>query len=307
MSPSINDDPNNVQKQRPESPAEKALRKWKYARKERRRWEAAAERSRVKRDKAIKDKAATTDPGEKFLLQYRIDNEQSSMNSSKLLAKDWGIDEDYWKAIWDGLLGRNESTNNAPSQEQMPSPFQQQQPVTPATSPGLKSEIAVPAVVQPTTPLYGQPAIAGQSNSLLVTRNDAAPVNSIVSPAPAVPDYEAEDARQQKMLDGLYPSMGKLKLPPLVRRDGQELSTAEKMYPAMGYNEDEYEPWSDDAVAMAITKYPDVAKNESVARRLAAADPSPQPEAVEEEYRLPLNPTLTDLARHEQSKRKKLW
>ena len=152
-----------------------------------------------------------------------------------------------------------------------------------------------------------RPAQGSQPISPLNTRNDTFPVNTLTPSAPVVPDYEAENARQRKMLDGLYPSMGKPQLPPLVRRDGQELSTAEKMYPAMGYNEDEYEPWSDDAVAMAITKYPDVAKNESVARRLAAADPNPQPEVDEEEFRLPLNPTLTDLARHEQSKRKRLW
>ena len=204
-------------------------------------------------------------------------------------------------------MGRNERSDNAPSQEHVPAAFQQMQPVTPDASPGLESQTATPTGVLPTPSLYSQPATAGRSNSLLVARNDTQPVNTLVSPAPSVPDYEAQDARERKMLDNLYPNMGKPQLPPLVRRDGQELSTAEKMYLAMGYNEDEYEPWSDDAVAMAITKYPDVAKNESVARRLAAADPNPQPEVDEEEFRLPLNPTLTDLARHAQSKRKKLW
>jgi hypothetical protein len=99
-----------------------------------------------------------------------------------------------------------------------------------------------------------QPAQGLQPNSLLVTRNDTQPVNTLAPPAPAISEQEAQDARERKKLKNLYPSMSKPKLPPLVRRDGQELSTAEKMYPAMGYNEDEYEPWSDDAVAMAITK-----------------------------------------------------
>ena len=55
-----------------------------------------------------------------------------------------------------------------------------------------------------------------------------------------------------------------------------------------------------------IKKYPDLVKTESVARRLAAADPFAQP-SDEGEYPLPRNPTMTDLALHHSSKRKKLW
>ena len=145
-----------------------------------------------------------------------------------------------------------------------------------------------------------------QPNSLLVTRNDAASVNSIASPTPSITDQEVEDARQRKLLDNLYPKMGKPQLPPLVRRDGQELTAPEMSYPAMGYDEDIYEPWPDEAVAVAIKKYPDLVKTESVARRLAAADPFAQP-SDEGEYPLPRNPTMTDLALHHSSKRKKLW
>lgn len=175
-------------------------------------------------------------------------------------------------------MGRNERSDNAPSQEHMPAAFQQMQPVTPDASPGLESQTATPTGVLPTPSLYSQPATAGRSNSLLVARNDTQPVNTLVSPAPSVPDYEAQDARERKMLDNLYPNMGKPQLPPLVRRDGQELTAPEMSYPAMGYDEDIYEPWPDEAVAVAIKKYPDLVKKESVARRLAMADPFSQPQ-----------------------------
>jgi len=117
-----------------------------------------------------------------------------------------------------------------------------------------------------------------QLNALLSKRNDTAPVNSVTSSAPSVPDHVAEDARRRKLLNNLYPNMGKPQLPPLVRRDGQELTAPEMSYPAMGYDEDIYEPWPDEAVAVAIKKYPDLVKKESVARRLAMADPFSQPQ-----------------------------
>jgi hypothetical protein len=217
-------------------------------------------------------------------------------------------DSDYWKdeklrldGVLEGLKEQmrnllpapNNAPNNAPNINKSQNQFDVNLPEFSAMNVQGTEQVVAPTT---TTPLHGQPATAVQPNSLLVTRNDT-----------AISEQETQDARERKKLKNLYPSMSKPKLPPLVRRDGQELSTAEKMYPAMGYNEDEYEPWSDDAVAMAITKYPDVAKNESVARRLAAANPIAQPAEDEEEYRLPLNPTLADLARHDQSKRKKLW
>ena len=49
-------------------------------------------------------------------------------------------------------------------------------------------------------------------------------------------------------------------LPPLVRRDGLELSRSETSFPAMGYDEDVYEPWPIDAVQRAVELYPDLKK-----------------------------------------------
>jgi hypothetical protein len=159
---------------------------------------------------------------------------------------------------------------------------------------------------QPTTSLYGQPVKEGQSDSLLLTPNDSTSVNTVAPPAPSVPDLKAEEARHQAMLGTLYPNVDQPQLPPLVLRDGQSLSRSEQVFPAMDYDEDIYEPWPDDAVAAGIEKYPDLVKNPSVARRLNIDDPFAQPED-DGEYLLPRNPTFADLARHEQSKRKKPW
>jgi hypothetical protein len=102
----------------------------------------------------------------------------------------------------------------------------------------------------------------------------------------------------------------KLQLPPLVRRDQQPLTHAEVIYPEMAYDEEVYQAWPDQAVGQAVSLYPDLAKKQSVARRIAVNDAAAQNEdpfgvATEDEdpYPLPSNPTFRDAALHHRMKR----
>jgi hypothetical protein len=101
-------------------------------------------------------------------------------------------------------------------------------------------------------------------------------------------------------------------LPPLVRRDQQPLTHAEVVYPEMAYDEEVYEAWPDQAVGQAVSLHPDLAKKQSVARRIsindaAAQNMNPFGVAIEDEYPFPLpsNPTFRDAALHHRMRRKK--
>ena len=75
----------------------------------------------------------------------------------------------------------------------------------------------------------------------------------------------------------LYPTMARQAqpLPPLVRRNGLALSRSETSFPAMGYDEDVYEPWPIDAVERAVELYPDLKKREPAMRQLVTLPPEP--------------------------------
>ena len=84
--------------------------------------------------------------------------------------------------------------------------------------------------------------------------------NGIVQTADAY-DVALKYEKEKHLAEALYPDMdvNKRTLPPLVRRDGQELSRGEKVYPMMGYDENIYEPWPDWAVDRFLKHYPDLA------------------------------------------------
>jgi hypothetical protein len=72
-------------------------------------------------------------------------------------------------------------------------------------------------------------------------------------------DVALQYEKEKSLAKALYPNMevNRCSLPPLVRRDGQELSRSEKFYPLMGYDENIYEPWPDWAVQRFLKHYPD--------------------------------------------------
>jgi hypothetical protein len=82
-------------------------------------------------------------------------------------------------------------------------------------------------------------------------------------------DVALQYEKEKSLANALYPTMdvNRRSLPPLVRRDGQELSRGEKVYPMMGYDENIYEPWPDWAVDRFLKHYPDQADKLVSSRR----------------------------------------
>ena len=72
-----------------------------------------------------------------------------------------------------------------------------------------------------------------------------------------MPGYK--EPQEKTTAEAIFPQMttDETALPPLVRRDGQDLSTGEVVYPAMGYDGEVYQPWPVEAVARANRLYPD--------------------------------------------------
>ena len=131
MSPLTPQDSNNSQNQRQESPAERALRYWRKAKTQRIINRGKADGYKKAKARAIRNRDSAQDKAEWDKYNNKAIRAQGNYVFYDGLAKDWKIEEDKWKAIVDGIFGRNERTNNAPSEEHKPAPFQQLQPVTP--------------------------------------------------------------------------------------------------------------------------------------------------------------------------------
>jgi hypothetical protein len=133
----------------------------------------------------------------------------------------------------------------------------------------------------------------------------------LAEPEPATPPTNSllNKPNSAPAVPGL--ATNKVDLPPLVRRDRQALSQPESFYPSMAYDEDQHEPWSDEAVVEAVRLYPGLAEKKSVAKRLAGMTATPVQDTVnpwgtaeQEDEPSPGNPTLRGTLRHLASRKK---
>jgi hypothetical protein len=109
-----------------------------------------------------------------------------------------------------------------------------------------------------------------------------------------IPGYNV--AQPQGFPSGGHPLIrtddGKPQLPTLVRLDQQPLHLSEKLYPAMAYKENVYEPWAADTIELATKKFPQLPQQIADSQQLPKDHPDDL--ADPDYFQLPENPTLMD-------------
>jgi hypothetical protein len=125
-------------------------------------------------------------------------------------------------------------------------------------------------------------------------KGNNAPTASVAPTRNNIPGYEV--AQPQGFPSGGHPLIrtddGKPQLPTLVRLDQQPLHLSEKMYPAMAYKENVYEPWAADTIELATKKYPQLTQQIEDSQQLPKDHPDDL--ADPDYFQLPENPTLMD-------------
>ena len=132
------------------------------------------------------------------------------------------------------------------------------------------------------------PGLKGLGNAI------NAPTASVAPTRNKIPGYEV--AQPEGFPAGGHPLIrtddGKPQLPTLVRLDQQPLHLSEKMYPAMAYKENVYEPWAAETVELATKKYPELTQQIADSQQLPKDHPDDL--ADPDYFQLPENPTLMD-------------
>jgi hypothetical protein len=169
---------------------------------------------------------------------------------------------------------------------------------------GMAVKVPTASAALPGTGVSGLP---GSSEITSLLSGNGGGLNYSLKPvSPVVPRYEEPLAQQGLSIESSPPKTfnGKLAVPTLVRLDQQPLSLAEKMYPAMGYDDHVYEPWSDEVKQQVQTKNPDFAKQQAAIQPRIPDSPADLDDP--DYFPLPENPRFMDLYHHDVWKKKKL-